>query len=47
MLSLYFHQLMGRIEKNEAKKYLMTDDYMCNRVLGKIKTIISIEKLDD
>ena len=39
MLSLYYHELMGKIEEHEQKKkkYLMVDDYILDQVLGKIK----------
>ena len=47
MLSLYFHELMGKIEELEGKKYLMVDDYIVDKVLDKIKEIIGIEKFDD
>ena len=46
MLSLYFDKLMGKIEEHERKKYLLVDDYMLNKVLDKIKEIISIEKFN-
>ena len=36
MLSLYYHQLMRKNEKYEEKN-LITDDYMLNEVLDKIK----------
>ena len=45
MLSLHYHELMGKVEKHEGKKYLMVDDYMLNRVLGNFKERKSIEKL--
>ena len=45
MLSLHYHELMGKAEKHEGKKYLMVDDYMLNRVLGNFKERKSIEKL--
>ena len=47
MLSLYFHELImrGKIEEHEGKKYLMTDDYMLDKMLDKIEMIIGIEKL--
>ena len=32
MLSLHYHELMGKIEEHEKKKYLMVDDYMLNKV---------------
>ena len=47
MLSLYFHELMGKIEELEGKKCLMVDDYIVDKVLDKIKEIIGIEKFDD
>ena len=28
---------MGKIEKHEEKKYLMVDDYILDKVLGKLK----------
>ena len=33
MLNLYYHELMGKIEEHERKKYLMVDDYMLDKVL--------------
>ena len=47
MLSLHYHELMGKIQKHEGKTYLMVDDYMLGRVLDKIKETIGIEKFDD
>ena len=38
---------MGKIEEHEGKKYLIVDDYIPGKVLGKIKEIIGIEKFDD
>ena len=38
---------MGKIEKNEEKKYLMVDDYILDKVLGKIKKIMNTEKIDN
>ena len=46
MLSLYYHELTGKIEKYERKKYLMVDNYILDKVLGKIKEKIGIEKFD-
>ena len=40
MLSLHYHELMGKIEEHEGKNYLMV-----NEVLDNIKEIIGIEKL--
>ena len=45
MLSLYYHELIGKIEENEGKMYLMIDDYMLDKRLSKIKMIIGIENL--
>ena len=39
MLSLHYHELMGKIEEHEGKK-LMVDDYMMNKALDKVKEII-------
>ena len=47
MLSLSYHELIGRIEEYEGKNYLMIDDYMLDKVLEKIKDIIGIKKFDD
>ena len=46
MLSLYYDELMGNIEKHEGTKYLMVDDYMLDKVINKIKEIIGIKKFD-
>ena len=35
MLSLYYHELMGKIKEHEGKKYLMVKDYMLNKVVDK------------
>ena len=47
MLSLYYHESMGKIEENDGKKYLMVDDHMLDGVLSKTKMIIWISTLDD
>ena len=47
MWSLYYHELIGKIEEYEAKKYLMTDDNILDQVLNKIKKRIDIAKFDD
>ena len=48
VLSLLYHELMGKIEEHEGKKYLIIDDdCMLDKVLDKIKEIIGIEKFDD
>ena len=38
---------MGKIKELEEKNYLMIDYHMVDKVLGKIKEIIGIEKIDD
>ena len=35
---------MGKTEEHEGKKYLIVDDYMRDKLLGKIKEIIGIQK---
>ena len=45
MLSLYYHELMEKIEEHEAKKHLMADNFMLGQVLEKIKEIIGSENL--
>ena len=47
IISLYYHELMGTFDEPEGKKYLMFDDYMLDKVLGKIKMIIGIGRFDD
>ena len=47
MLGLHYLLLMGQTEEHEGSKHLMCDDYMLDKVLGKIKEIIGIEKVDD
>ena len=47
MLNLHYHKLMVKTEENEGKKYLTVDCYMLDKVLHKIKEIISIGKLDE
>ena len=39
MLSLHYYELIGMIEEHEGKKKLIFDDYMLNKVLGKIKQL--------
>ena len=48
MLSLHYHELMGKIGEHEEKKYLV-DDYMLDKVLKKhrVKEIIGVEKFDN
>ena len=47
ILSHYNYELMGKIEEDKKKKYLMIDDYILDKVLDKIKEIIGIGKSDD
>ena len=49
MMSSYYHELMGKIEKYEGwgGGYLMNNDYILDGVLDKIKLIIATEKFDD
>ena len=32
MLSLYYHELMGKIKQHERKNYLMVNDYMLDNI---------------
>ena len=46
--SLYYNRLIRKIEEHEEKKKcLMIDDYVLNKVLDKIKAIISIEHFNN
>ena len=45
ILSLHYHELMGKIEKHEGKNYLMVDDYMLNKELDKIRKNNSHRKM--
>ena len=47
ILSLYYYELIGKIEEYGGKYYLMTDDKILDNVLHKIKNIVDIEKFDD
>ena len=47
MLSLYYHELMRKIEEHKQKKYFMVDNYLLDKVLDRIKMTIGIEKFDD
>ena len=38
---------MEKIEKHEGKKSLTAEDYMMDKVLGKIKMITGTQKFDD
>ena len=42
MLSLYYHEFMGKIEKK-----MMFDDFMLDKVSNEIKIIVNIENFDD
>ena len=44
MLSLYYHKLMAKAKEHGGKKHLMIDDYVLDKVLDKIKEILSIEE---
>ena len=46
MLSLRYHELIGKIKEHEGKKQWMVDYNMSHKVLGKIKETIDIIKLD-
>ena len=46
MLNLQYHELIGKIEEYDEKKYFTADDYTLDKVLYKIERI-GIEKLDD
>ena len=37
MLTLHYHELMGKTEEHEGKKHLMVNGCMLGRVLDKIK----------
>ena len=39
ILTLHYHELIGKIEEHEGKNYLMVNDYMLEKVLNKIKKI--------
>ena len=47
MLSLHYPKRMGKIEERYGKKYLMVNDYMLDKLLGKIKETIGIVKFYD
>ena len=47
MLSLHYHELMGKTEELEGKKYLMMGDYMLDKTIGKSKEIIDMEQFGD
>ena len=42
----YYHGLKGTVAEYEGKKYSTVDDHMLGKLLGKIKMIMGIEKLD-
>ena len=44
MLSLHYHELVGKIKEHKGKKYLMVNDHMLDKVLDKIKETIGIVK---
>ena len=43
MLSLYYHELVGNIEKCHRKRYLILDDSILDQVSEKIKKVIATE----
>ena len=47
LLSLYSHELLGKIEEHEEKSFLIVDNYMLEKLLEKIKEIIGIDQFDD
>ena len=47
VLNLHYHELIGKTEEHEGKKYLTYHDYLLDKVLDMIKEIIDIEKFDD
>ena len=36
MLSVHYHELIGKVEEHEGKKYLMVNNYKRDKLLGKI-----------
>ena len=46
MLSLHYHELMGKIKEHEEKN-LLVNDYMVDKLLDKIKKTIGIIKFND
>ena len=44
MLSMHYHELIGKIEEDKGKNILIVDDYMLHKVLHKIKEITGIER---
>ena len=46
MLSLHYHELIGKIGEHGRTKYLMVYDYILSKVLDKIKEIIGIKKFE-
>ena len=46
MFSLFYLELMGKIEENK-EKYLMACDQILVKILNKVKIIMGIEKFDD
>ena len=47
MLSLHYHELMGKIKEHEQKTYLIVNDYMLVKVLDKTKETIGFRKFDN
>ena len=46
ILKLCCHELLGKLEEHEGKKYFITDD-MFDKVLDKMNKMIGIEKLNN
>ena len=47
VLNLHYHELIGKTEEHEGKKYLTYRDHLLDKILDMIKEIIDIEKFDD
>ena len=47
MLSLHYHELLGKIKEHKWKKYLTINNYMLDKVLEKIRETIGVIKFDD
>ena len=46
ILSLHYHELMGKIKEHEGKK-IIVEDYILDKVLDKNKEVTGIEQFDD
>ena len=47
MVSLHYHELMGKVKQHEGQKFLTVNDYMLDKILDKIKETIGIANFDD